>query len=192
MQKQSSYIINGITVYRIIAAPVLIYLVIIKDIDLFKWLLAISFFTDSIDGFLARKYKVTSIMGSRLDSIGDDLTIAAAFAGMIFIKTQFIKDEIIIFSILFLLYVLQNILALVKYHKTTSFHTYFAKIAAVFQGLFMILIFFLTKPFMPLFYVAIILTAIDLIEETIMILLLPNWETDIKGIYWIMKRKREK
>jgi cardiolipin synthase len=192
MQKQSLYVVNGITIYRIIAAPVLIYLIIIKDVNLFKWLLALSFFSDSIDGFLARKYKVTSIMGSRLDSIGDDLTIAAAFAGLIFIKTQFIKNEIIIFSILFLLYVLQNVLALVKYYKTTSFHTYFAKIAAVLQGLFLIFIFFLTKPFMPLFYAAVILTAIDLIEETIMIILLPKWESDIKGIYWIIKKKRGK
>ena len=187
MQKRSLYIVNGITVYRIIAAPVLIYIIIIKDDNLFKWLLALSFFSDAIDGFLARRYKVTSILGSRLDSIGDDLTIAAAFAGLIFIKMQFIKDEILVFFILLLLYLLQNILALIKYHKTTSFHTYIAKTAAVFQGLFLILIFFLTKPYMPLFYTAAILTALDLIEETIMILLLPEWKSDIKGLYWIKK-----
>lgn len=188
VHKHSYYIINGITIYRIAVSPVLFYLIFIKDVDLFKWLLAISFFTDSIDGFLARRYKVISILGSRLDSIGDDLTVAAAFAGLIFIKTQFIKDEIIFFSALFLLYALQNILALVKYHKTTSFHTYLAKIAALLQGMFLILIFFLAKPFMPLFYIAVLFTALDLIEEVILVIMLTEWKADIKGLYWLMKK----
>ena len=58
MKKQSYYIINGITLYRVIAAPFLLYLVVTRQEDIFKWLLAFSFFTDAIDGFLARKYKV--------------------------------------------------------------------------------------------------------------------------------------
>ncbi|MFZ1306482.1 MAG: CDP-alcohol phosphatidyltransferase family protein, partial [Ferruginibacter sp.] len=57
--KRAWYIINGITVYRIIAAPFLLILLFTGKVDIFKWLLALSFFTDLIDGFLARKFKVT-------------------------------------------------------------------------------------------------------------------------------------
>ena len=56
MQKTSYYIINGITIYRIAAAPVLALLIIYGNKDVFKWMLAISFFTDAIDGFLARRF----------------------------------------------------------------------------------------------------------------------------------------
>ena len=192
MHKQSYYIINGITIYRIIAAPVLLYLIIMKEVDLFKWLLAISFFSDAIDGYLARKYKVTSILGSQLDSIGDDLTVAVAFAGLLLLKTPFVKDEIIYFIAIFILYLLQNGFAFVKYHKATSFHTYIAKMAAVMQGLFLIFIFLLKEPFMPLFYFAVTVTAIDLLEELMMVILLPKWESDIKGLYWVLKNKKEK
>jgi hypothetical protein len=49
--------------------------------------------------------------------------------------------------------------------------------------------FFLPEPLMPLFYAAIAVTAIDLIEEIIIVFILPEWRTDVKGIYWVMKEK---
>lgn len=192
MIKTSYYIINGITWYRIAAAPVLIALVLTHQSELFKWLLAVSFFTDAIDGYLARKYKVTSRFGSRLDSIGDDLTITAAIIGLFVLKPEFIRSEMVLVSILLFLFVVQNILAFTRYHKQTSFHTYTAKVAAILQGSFMILIFFLPNPVLVLFYVAGIVTILDLIEEIILIALLPKWEANVKGLYWVLKRKSKK
>jgi cardiolipin synthase len=174
MHKPSYYIINGITVYRIVAAPFLIFLIFTGRVDLFKWLLAVSFFTDLVDGYLVRRYKTTSIFGARLDSVGDDLTVLAAVIGLLVLKTDFIKEQMEIFIILFVLYAFQNISALIKYRKMTGFHTYSAKAAAILQGLFLILIFLLPQPVYPLFYGAAIATGIDLIEETILVILLPK------------------
>jgi CDP-diacylglycerol--glycerol-3-phosphate 3-phosphatidyltransferase len=36
--------------------------------------------------------------------------------------------------------------------------------------------------------VAAVLTALDLIEEIILIFLLPAWRSDVKGLYWILKK----
>src|SRR5687767_4320299 len=91
MQKKSYYIINGITLYRLIAAPFLLFLILTRQSDLFKWLLAFSFFTDAIDGYLARKYKVVSVMGAKLDSLGDDLTVIVGVIGLFVLKPDFIK-----------------------------------------------------------------------------------------------------
>jgi cardiolipin synthase len=190
MHKQSYYIINGITVYRIVAAPFLIYLIFTGRIDLFKWLLALSFFTDLIDGYLARRYKTFSALGARLDSVGDDLTIVAAIVGLFVLKLEFISEQKVIFIALFVLYAFQNIAALIKYHATTDFHTYSAKGAAILQGLFLILIFLLPQPVYILFYAAAIATGIDLIEEAILVFVLPKSEADVKGLYWVMKRKK--
>lgn len=178
--------------YRVAVAPVLIVLIITHQTVLFKWLLAVSFLTDAVDGYLARKYKVTSRFGSRLDSIGDDLTIAAAIVGLFVLKPGFIRSEIILVSILLVLFILQNIFAYFRYHKQTSFHTYIAKVAAVLQGFFMLSIFFLPHPVLILFYAAAWITIIDLIEEIILISLLPKWEADVKGVYWVLKRKKQK
>lgn len=191
MVKQSYYLVNGITLYRLIAAPVLIWLILTRQPDVFKWLLAVSFFTDSIDGYLARKYKVVSVLGAKLDSIADDLTVVAGIIGLFVFKPAFIKEVYIWLILVFALFVIHVILALVRYGKPTSFHTYLAKTAAVCQGVFLILAFFVPAPLYPLFYIAALVTALDLVEEIVMILLLPDWEADIKGVYWVLKRRRK-
>jgi len=191
MTKRSYYVVNGITVYRLIAAPVMIVLIITGNLDIFKWLLPVSFFTDLIDGYLARKFKVISIMGAKLDSIADDLTIVAAIVGLFFFKLSFIREEITWVVILLALYLLETIFSLTRYRKLSGFHTYIAKCAALFQGFFLIFIFLLNQPIYWLFYSAAILTAIDLMEEITLIFLLPKWEANVKGIYWVLMRKRK-
>jgi len=46
------YTVNAITLYRLLAAPVLLLLLLNGQLILFKWLLAVSFLTDAIDGYL--------------------------------------------------------------------------------------------------------------------------------------------
>lgn len=191
MQKLSYKIINGITIYRIVAAPLLAYLAFTKNQEVFKWLLFISFFTDLIDGYLARRFKATSIVGSKLDSLGDDLTIVAAIIGVFIFKFHFIQEVIVIVYILLGLFFIQHICAFIRYRKITSFHTYMAKTAAILQGSFFILLFFFEDPVYLLFYVAALLTFLDLVEEIILVLMLPKWEANVKGIYWVLKRKKD-
>src|ERR1700757_1341353 len=120
MSVKKLYIVNGITFYRILAAPFLVYLILAHQVDIFKWLLLLSFFTDAIDGYLARMYKITSAFGSRIDSIADDLTIIAAIVGIYVWRPTFIFYEIIPVSILLALYLVQNTLALIRYGRLTS------------------------------------------------------------------------
>lgn len=191
MQKQAYYIINGITWYRVITAPVLVVLLLFDRVDIFKWMLPLSFFTDAIDGFLARKFKVNSSFGSRLDSIGDDLTVAAGVAGIFIWKPEFIKDNLLPLLVLLGLFIIQLSIALIKFRKPTSFHTWSAKLAAVAQGIFIILFFFI--PDMPswVFYTAVIITGLDLVEEIILALIIPKWTTDVKGLFWYLKHQKK-
>lgn len=187
MNKTAYKIINGITLYRLLAAPFLFYLAFAGRIDLFKWLLPVSFFTDLIDGFLARKFNVTSEMGSRLDSIADDLTILASIAALFLFKQEFTKEQAFILTILFSLFVIQILVSLIRYRKTTSFHTYLAKASAILQGSFLILMFLLPYPIYWLFYLASFVTLLELIEEIILVILLPKWQINVRGLYWVLK-----
>lgn len=191
MHKTSYYIINGITLYRLIAAPVLLFLILTGQLNLFRWLLVFSFFTDAIDGFLARRYKVVSAMGAKLDSWGDDLTVVAGVVGLFAFKSDFIYPQLGWLIFVLVLFLVEVISALNRYGKPTSFHTWLAKIAAVLQGSFLILSFFLPEPIHLLFYLAIAFTALDLLEEIILIYLLPKWKTNVKGIYWLLKQDRQ-
>jgi cardiolipin synthase len=190
MNKRNRYIVNGITLYRIVAAPILLVLILTRQLDIFKWLLALSFFTDLIDGYLARKYKVVSILGSRLDSIGDDLTVLTAVIGLFVFKAEFVYKEFVILIMLFFLFTFQTLFALIRYRKISSFHTYLAKLAAILQGTFFILIFLLQEPLYFLFYVGVVVTGIELMEEIILVALLPRWEANVKGLFWVLKREK--
>src|SRR6187397_126530 len=120
---RSYYIINGITLYRVLAAPVLLFILFKGEYELFKWLLLVSFFTDFIDGFLARKFKVTSVIGTRLDSLGDDLTVLVAVIGLYKTHPVFIKEQLVFFIVLFLLFIVQVSLAFMRYKRLTNFHS---------------------------------------------------------------------
>jgi phosphatidylglycerophosphate synthase len=186
------YFINGITLYRLLAAPVLLFLILYSRYDIFKWLLALSFFTDAIDGYLARRYNAISVLGARLDSIADDLTIAMAIFGIIKLNLQFILHEWVWIAILVLLFVVQTGFAFARYRKMTAFHTYTAKVAAVVQAAFIISFFFVSNPPYLLFYICAVATCLDLIEEILLIWVLPVYRLNVKGLYWVLKRKRVK
>ena len=188
--KPAWYVINGITLYRIIAAPFLLVLIFTSQYELFKWLLGLSFFTDLIDGFLARKYNVASILGTRLDSIGDDLTVLVGVIALFVKNMDFVKEQKSIFLLLLLLFLVQAIYAVIRYRKMTNFHTYLAKTAALLQGIFLLITFFSDEPNVILFYAAAIITILELIEEIVLVKLLPTWETNVKGIYWVLKKQK--
>jgi phosphatidylglycerophosphate synthase len=184
-------IVNIITLYRIVTFPVLIVLALTHQIGIFKWLLLASFLTDAVDGFLARKYSATSVLGARLDSIGDDLTILAAMTGLFVTQLDFIMDELTLILILFALFVIQLTSSLMRYKKISSFHTYLAKAAAVVTALFLLSVFFLKEILYPLFYFSIIVTALELVEEILIVFFLPKWKANVKGLWWVLRMRTE-
>jgi phosphatidylglycerophosphate synthase len=187
--RRNYYLVNSITVYRLIVAPVIGLLVNLKQYEAFSWLIALSFCTDAVDGFLARWLKVTSRFGARVDSIADDLTLAVAVYGVIVFKHEFFSDKFVPIITMLTLFVIQYAAALVRYGKLSSFHTYLAKAAMLSQGCFIILLFFLPEPPHWLFYIAAITTILDLSEEILLVLMLPKWKENVKGIYWVMNNK---
>jgi len=177
-----------VTSYRIIVFPVLLLLIFTHRIDIFKWLLVVCFLTDMIDGQLARRFNASSILGSKLDSIGDDLTIVAATVGLWVYRSDFLIREWVIFAIPLGLFFLQVSLAFVRYHKMSSFHTYVAKGAAFCQGFFLCSMFLFDTVSYGLFYFTATITTIDLVEEIILVLILREWKTNVKGIYWVVRK----
>jgi phosphatidylglycerophosphate synthase len=188
MVNRNYFVVNGITWVRVVAFPFLLLLIWTDRQDLFKWLLGICFFTDAIDGILARKLKVASVFGTKLDSIGDDLTILAGVLGVWFFKKGFLYEQRWFIGTMLGLFAVQTLLAFLRYGRITSFHTVLAKLAAILQGSFLILLFFTDEPFLPLFFAASFITTLELIEEIILVLMLKEWHTNVKGIFWVVRR----
>lgn len=175
--------------YRIAAAPLLLILLWFHERELFTWFLLISYSTDMIDGYLARKLKITSPRGSQLDSFGDQITFTIGLLGLFIFEYDFIKENYVLILIAFLPYLIQMLIAFKKYGKATAFHTYLAKSSAFTQGVFILSSLFF-GPDYSLFYIMIALGFLETIEEVILIFMFKNWVADVKGVYWALKDKR--
>ena len=175
--------------YRIFAFPFLLLLVLLDLRMAFAWLLVISYSTDAIDGFLARKLKISSARGSQLDSYGDQLTLTAGLIGLLVFETAFIRANLILIIIAFIPYILQMIIAFRKYGKATAFHTYLAKLSAITQAVFILWLLFF-GPVYWLFYLMIAIGILETAEEIALIFMYDKWVAGVKGIYWALRDKR--
>ncbi|MFM7645941.1 MAG: CDP-alcohol phosphatidyltransferase family protein [Sphingomonadales bacterium] len=184
------YLVNGITLYRVVAAPLLLGLLLSGPPDWFKWLVGLSFFTDMVDGVLTRMFRVNSALGARLDSIGDDLTVLITSAGLFMMRPKFLSEQIKWLLPLLLLFIVQTALALYRYKRITSFHTRLAKLAAFAQGIFLLSFYFFDRLYNPLFYAAASITMLELVDEIILVAWFKEWTTDVKGLYWVWKKQQ--
>ncbi|RED49375.1 CDP-alcohol phosphatidyltransferase family protein [Seonamhaeicola aphaedonensis] len=175
--------------YRILAAPFLLVLIWFDLQLVFTWFLLVSYVTDALDGYLARKLKITSPRGSQLDSMGDQITLTVGLIGLFYFETQFIKTNLVLIIIAFVPYILQMFLAYFKYGKATAFHTYLAKLSALLQSLFILWSLFFSPEYI-LFYVMIVVGLLETFEEITLIFMYDNWVSDVKGVYWALRDKR--
>lgn len=175
--------------YRIFAAPFLLILIWLDLQLIFAWLLLISYLTDAIDGFLARRLKITSPRGSQLDSFGDQVTLIIGLIGLFYFQSNFIKTNLFLILVAFIPYILQMIIAYLKYGKATAFHTYLAKISAILQSIFILWALFFTPEYV-LFYLMIIIGILETFEEIVLIYMYDQWAADVKSIFFALRDKR--
>jgi len=175
--------------YRVIAAPILLALIWLDYRVFFAIALLISYLTDAIDGFLARRLKITSPRGSQLDSFGDQITMAVAIIGIYVFRKAFIQEHLMLIAVGFTPYIIQMLIAYLKYEKATAFHTYLAKTSAVIQCGFMVIA-ILFEPLNWLFYLMIIIGLLETLEEITLIFMYDTWVRDVKGVFWALKDKR--
>lgn len=175
--------------YRIFAAPILLSLIWFDQKLIFTWFLLISYSTDAIDGFLARKLKITSPRGSQLDSFGDQITLVIGLIGLFYFENNFMKSNLVLIIIAFIPYIIQMAVAYSKYGKATAFHTYLAKLSAIIQSAFILWSLFFSPEY-SLFYIMIAVGLLETFEEITLIFMYDEWASDVKGIYWAYKDKR--
>ena len=176
--------------YRVAAAPFLLVVLWLNEREIFCWLLLISYCTDAVDGFIARKLKITSPRGSQLDSFGDQITFVIGILGLLVFEREFIIKNLPIIAVVFVPYILQMIIAYLKYGKATAFHTYLAKLSAMLQSIFILWSLFFSPDY-TLFYVMIAVGLLETAEEITLIFMYDKWASDIKGIYWALKDKKQ-
>lgn len=180
---------NALSSYRLAASPALLYLCLTDQRHLFLWGLSVSLLTDILDGLIARRFHLETALGALLDSVADMATYIVAIAALVRFKKQVFVDHPLATSLVLACYFGELLLALWRYGRLSSFHTLLAKATAYVQGLFILgLLGFGFHP--AFFYFTAGLSVVSLVEEMVLVMLLPRWECNVRGLYWVLARRR--
>jgi len=179
---------NTLSLYRLVVFPFILWLIITGRQDLFAIFIAISLFTDFLDGIIARVFNMQTKIGARLDSWADTGTFICSFLAIWFFKWNFIKPYEWMWWMFFSAWFLSYIVVLVKFRGLIGLHTYLFKITGYLQGAFIVCL-FLIDFYAWLFYIALGVGTLACLEEIAIIFILDKPMVNVKGLYWVLKNK---
>lgn len=180
---------NIITGLRIAAIPLLAWLSFEGVRRGFALVLIASLVGDVIDGMLARALGAVSRAGALLDSVADTLLFFMTIAGAVVFHPEAVQEHVWAFGVVPAAWLSENVAALARYRRLSSFHTYLSRVAAVAMGLF-VGVLFLYGFNALLLYVAVALVLVATAEEFVLLRLLPEWTPDVRGVLWVIRNQQ--
>lgn len=73
---------NMISVFRLFAAPLVVWLISTQQFSLAFWLFLIAGLSDGVDGFIAKRFNQASELGAHLDPLADKVMLVAVFLAL--------------------------------------------------------------------------------------------------------------
>ncbi|MGB7739996.1 MAG: CDP-alcohol phosphatidyltransferase family protein [Steroidobacteraceae bacterium] len=184
-----AHIPNALSVARILAAPLLVLLAVTGHEAAFTWVLVPALLSDIADGLIARVFRLQSKLGALLDSVADTLLLFASMVGIWSFHREVIDQHALAGILLVGAWLLENVVALVRYGRLSSFHTYVSKVAGYLLGIF-VGVLFVFGFHSWLLYAAVGVSVLGNLEELALLKMLPEWRPDVRGIIWILRERR--
>lgn len=181
---------NAISAARIAATAILLAAVLLHRVGIFKWLLLACMLSDILDGWIARRFHLASELGATLDSIADIFTSVIGLAGLVVFQRAFVSGHWRTLVVLAGFYIVEVAASLWRYGKVSSFHTLLARVAAYTSSFFVMSLFFWGYGAW-LFHATVAVYVIELAEEMALICVLPQWRSDVGGLYRVLKARGE-
>ena len=171
---------------RLLASLVLAALAFMQQETAFTWVLVPALLSDILDGLIARWFALESRLGAILDSVADTLLMLVSCYGIWVFHPEVIREHAWLCGTAVGLWLLEDVLALLRYGRLSSFHTYLSKIVANLLGLFIGWLFlFGFEPW--LLYLAAGASIVASIEELALLRALPQWRADVRGLWWVLR-----
>ncbi|MDG5798987.1 CDP-alcohol phosphatidyltransferase family protein [Marinilabiliaceae bacterium ANBcel2] len=178
---------NALSLYRIVAFPVLFYLVLTQQETWFVILLCISLISDILDGSIARYFKLQTNFGAALDNLGDICTYIMALLGLFIFKWNDIEPHAWMLYLFLAVFILSYIVSFLRFKKIPGLHLFSCVLAGYMQGVFFFTLF--VFGFYPwLYYLALGWGTLAYIEKIVVLLKLDDIKIGVKGLYWMMKK----
>ena len=182
---------NVLSGMRIVCAPLMLLCAILGYERVFTWLLVPALLSDALDGWLARGLGVQTKLGARLDSLGDSLVWYAGLAGLVAFQRGVLTAHATLFGAVIVCWILESVLAWLRYRRLSSFHTRLSKLAGVLLSVYIVTL-FLWGHLQPLLVLAAAASVVASLEEMVLLALLPKWRSDVPGVWWLRRVLRSK
>jgi cardiolipin synthase len=180
---------NLLSLYRIVVFPFILWMIIDRKETLFSIFITISLVSDILDGLIARVFKQKTLLGARLDSWADLGTYILAFLAIYFFKWNEISPYAMMFYIFGCTMILSYLVVFFKFKGLIGLHTYMFKITGYIQGAFIVIL-FLWGFYVWTYYTCLLWGTLACIEEIIIMLILQQPRSNVKGLYWVLKNDR--
>ena len=174
---------NLLSGFRLIAAPLMLYLSWMGCRITFLALLVLALLSDAIDGFIARRLNINSDIGAKLDSWGDLATYLTVPICIWWLWPEIVKQEALFVIIVLGAYIVPLIAGFARFRKLPSYHTWGAKISAVLMSIavFTLLMTDISLPFRC----AALVQALVACEEVAITLKLPELKSNVRSVWHV-------
>lgn len=189
MRKWLRNIPNQLSIIRMLLIPILWVLAFMGQSYYLGILLFVAGSTDALDGWIARKFKLTSDLGSRLDSYADSMLIISMVFWMIMLEPEIPVEHPWLFWGLIIVSLASFLLGIVKFKRVANLHLYSAKISGVVGGFFFVHMFLVPGYNEPYFFLALGLYLISASEAFLMQLVLPYVDEHMGSILLVLLKR---
>jgi CDP-diacylglycerol--glycerol-3-phosphate 3-phosphatidyltransferase len=173
---------------RVLAAPVLLWLAWTQRPGAFLALVGMSFLSDVLDGWLARRLGQASALGARLDTVGDCVSYLAIPLGGWWLWSQRLRPELPFLIALGVSYASPIALGYLKYGRLTSHRTWAGRLSAWLLATGALLLIAGVSPW-PFRFAVVVVVLADL-EEIAITAVLPRGARSGPSLYHVLRARR--
>jgi CDP-diacylglycerol--glycerol-3-phosphate 3-phosphatidyltransferase len=180
---------NLLSGFRLAAAPFLLFLGWQGYSRAYLVILILSFLTDALDGYLARKLKQETQLGVMLDTWGDVAIYIAAPLAAWWLWPEIVQAQTPFVVAIFLSFGIPALAGIIKFRDFTSYHTWAAKVAAASTGSTALLM-LIGGPDWP-FRVSVPLCVLAAIEQIAITLVLDELKSNVRSLWHVLRQKQQ-
>jgi cardiolipin synthase (CMP-forming) len=179
---------NLVSSFRFVAAPVLLWFAWHGYHQAYILVLCLSFLSDAIDGYIARKLNQESQLGTLLDTWADIVIYITLPLSAWWLWPEILRQEAAFVGTVVLSYTLPALIGMLKFHALTSYHTWSVKAAAALAGSTLLLM-FAGGPAWP-FRLATLLCILAGIENIAITLVLRQHRSNVRSLWHVLREMR--
>jgi CDP-diacylglycerol--glycerol-3-phosphate 3-phosphatidyltransferase len=179
---------NILSASRLVMAPVLLVLAFAGQREAFLWVLGTAFFTDAIDGMIARMTGQVTRLGAVIDSWADTSIYVSVALSMALLWPGLLRSEGLAIGAVVVSVVLPALVGLLRFGHFTSYHTWLVKFAVGVTAVGLFLMLLGVSPWG--FRIGAMLAVLAGLEEIAITLLSREERSDLRGLWVVLGDRR--